>query len=115
MRNIWRAGSNRVRAYLVIIGAAMLGTSVPAAAEPRTHRVVLAKMKFGAFPQDARKGDTIIWVNQDMFRHTATARGAFDVDLPPGQVRKMRLTGAGDYQVICKYHPGMKSRLKVAK
>ena len=104
-----------MRACLVIIGAALLGTSVPAAAAPRTHKVVLAKMKFGAFPQDARKGDTIIWVNEDMFRHTATARGAFDVDIPPGQARKTRLTSTGDYQVICKYHPGMKSRLKVAK
>ena len=98
-----------------LLAAAALAIPAPALAAPRTHVVVVDKMKFGAVPRDARTGDIIVWDNRDIFRHSATAARAFDVDLPPGQRRKMRLTVTGDFRVLCKYHPGMKSRLKVAK
>ena len=32
------------------------------------------KMKFLSVPAKVRTGDVILWVNRDMFRHTATAR-----------------------------------------
>ena len=50
-----------------------------------------------------------------MFRHSATARGAFDIDLPAGKVVKVRMTKAGTFAFICKYHPGMKGVLKVSR
>ncbi len=84
-----------------------------AAAAPRTHVVTIDKMKFGALPADVKAGDTILWDNRDLFRHTATAKdGSFNVDLPAGAkgktvVRKVAFT--------CKYHPGMRGALKGAK
>ena len=58
-----------------LAGLAVLLLMSPAtAAAPRTHVVVIDKMKFGPVPASLRPGDTIIWVNKDMFRHTATAR-----------------------------------------
>lgn len=87
----------------------------PAATAPRTHSVVVDKMKFAAVPQNIRKGDIIIWDNRDMFRHSATTKGSFDVDLPAGEAVKMRVTAAGTFPFLCKYHPGMKAVLKVAK
>jgi plastocyanin len=93
----------------------MLSMPGSAAGAARTHTVVIEKMKFGPMPAHARQGDIIVWDNRDMFRHTATAKAAFDIDLPAGAARKMRLSRTGNFQVICKFHPGMKGVLKVAK
>ncbi len=85
-----------------------------AAAAPRTHVVVIDKMKFGPTPHDVKVGDTIVWDNRDMFRHTATgANGAFNVDLPAGAKGKTVMRRAGRILVTCKYHPGMRGTLEV--
>lgn len=95
--------------------ALLLWTPPPAAAAPRTHMIVMEKMKFGAVPS-VKAGDTILWVNKDMFRHTATAKnGAFNVDLAPGAKGKTVVRKAGSIAFTCKYHPGMRGMLKVAK
>ena len=102
------------REVLVAAAAAML---LPAAAvaEARIHTVVMAKMKFGPAPSGLKVGDTIEWVNEDIFRHTATdADGSFDVDLAAGAKGRSRLGKAGTIQVRCRFHPGMTMRLSVA-
>ena len=77
--------------------------------------VVIDAMKFGPMPAGVRAGDKIVWVNKDMFRHTATAKdGSFNVDLPPGAKGASIVKKAGAIQVICRYHPGMRALLKVA-
>lgn len=95
--------------------AVLLLSSPPAAAAPRTHVVVIDKMKFGPVPQNIRAGDRISWVNRDIFRHTATAKRGFDVDLPPGATKVTMVGRAGTFDVICRYHPGMRLTLKVSK
>jgi len=88
----------------------------PASAAPRTHSVVIDKMKFGPMPAGLHAGDRIIWVNKDMFRHTATAKdGSFDVDLQPGASGVSVVRKAGAISVVCRYHPGMRAMLKVSK
>ncbi|HEX2802630.1 MAG TPA: cupredoxin domain-containing protein [Sphingomicrobium sp.] len=94
---------------------ALLSVSAPAAAVPRTYTIVVDKMQFGDLPARVRKGDIIVWDNRDIFRHSVTAKGAFDVDLPAGKTVKMRVTRAGSFPFLCKYHPGMKGVLRVAK
>ena len=103
----------RLDAPLVALAVLLLSTP-PAAAAPRTHTVVIDAMKFGPVPADIRAGDRILWVNKDMFRHTATAKGGgFDVDLPPGARKVAVVAKAGAIIVICRYHPGMRTALKV--
>lgn len=94
---------------------ALLPISAPVAAAPRTHTVVIDKMKFGPIPQNVSTGDIIVWNNRDIFRHSATAKGRFDIDLPAGKPVRMRVTASGTFLFMCKYHPGMKGMLKVAK
>jgi plastocyanin len=94
---------------------ALLPMPAPAAAAPRSVTIVVDKMKFGAVPADIHKGDIVVWDNRDMFRHSATSKGAFDIDLPPGKAVKMRVTADGTFAFICKYHPGMKGVLKVVR
>ena len=65
-------------------------------------------------PLGLKVGDTILWENKDMFRHTATAKdGSFNVDLPPGATGKTIVRKAGMFAFICKYHPGMRGVLRV--
>ena len=101
---------------LIASTAASLLLSTPAAAAPQTHVIVMDKMKFGSVPATIRKGDTVLWINRDMFRHTATAANkSFDVDLPPKTQKRMTVRASGVIAFICKYHPGMRGVLKVAR
>ena len=100
---------------LIASTAASLLLSTPVAATPQTHVVVIDKMKFGAVPANIRLGDTILWVNRDIFRHSATAANkSFDVDLPPKTQKRMAIRASGAIAFICKYHPGMRGMLRVA-
>jgi plastocyanin len=100
-----------------LVALAVLGVgaaaAAPAAAAPHTYVVVIDKMKFGPIPAQLRKGDTIVWVNRDMFRHTATAANrSFDIDLQPSS-RGAVVLRSGAFVVTCRYHPGMRTVLKV--
>ena len=106
----------RVPVALAASIAASLTAAPPAAAAPQTHVVVMDKMKFGPPPAQVRRGDVILWVNRDMFRHTATAsNGSFNVDLPPGAKAKSIVRSQGIVHFVCKYHPGMRGVLRVAR
>ncbi len=93
---------------------ALLLTASPAVAASREHVVVIDKMKFGPVAANLRKGDAIVWVNRDIFRHTATAANrSFDVDLPPGAKVRIVLKSTGSIPFVCRYHPGMRGVLQV--
>jgi plastocyanin len=95
--------------------AFLLAAMAPATA-PKTHTIVIDKMKFGPIPARVRVGDTILWVNRDLFKHTATARdGSFNVDLVRGASGRTLVGKAGTFPFYCIYHPGMKGSLVVAK
>jgi plastocyanin len=88
----------------------------PAAAATTVHTIIIDKMKFGPAPAGLRSGDTIIWVNRDMFKHSATARDkSFNVDLPPKSSGKTVIRHAGTIAFYCIYHPGMAGSLSVAR
>jgi plastocyanin len=74
------------------------------------------KMKFGPVPSNLHVGDTIVWVNKDIFRHTATAaNGSFNVILDPNKTATTTLRKAGTIPFTCIYHPGMRGVLHVGK
>lgn len=104
-----------MREGLCWLGLLAMAAAVPAAAAgPRTHVVRIDKMKFGPMPQNVRAGDRILWVNQDMFRHTATSKQAgFDIDLAASAKALSHVRSAGTFRVTCRYHPGMVATLKV--
>jgi plastocyanin len=104
-----------MRAAFLLPLAALLAAT-PAVAAPRTHVVVIDKMKFGPVPPGIHAGDTILWINRDIFRHTATARnGSFSIDLAPRAQGRTVVAKAGSIAVYCKYHPGMTAVLGVAR
>lgn len=101
---------------LLAVGTGAATGAAPARHPGKTYTVVIADMKFGAAPVELRVGDTIRWVNRDIFRHSATAADrSFDVDLAAGKSGSTLLRHAGMISVSCKYHLGMKTRFTVAR
>lgn len=99
---------------LIAVAWTLLLVPDPAAAAPHTYTIVIDKMRFGPVPEQLHKGDTIVWDNRDMFQHSATDKGVFDLDIGVGKKAALRLTRAGTFPFVCKYHPGMKGVLRVA-
>jgi plastocyanin len=96
--------------------AALVAVPVPVAAAGKTFPVVLQQLAFGPTPARLKVGDVIEWVNNDIFVHSATARDkSFDVELKPKARVRMTLSKPGTFDFICRYHPGMKGRLVVAR
>ena len=105
-----------MRAIACALAIATVPLLVAAAPAPRVHSIVIDKMKFGPAPAELRAGDTILWVNKDLFRHTATARdGSFNVDLPAGKSGRTVLKRSGTIAFYCIYHPGMTGTLTVGR
>ncbi len=100
-------------AAVILMGAGPVGA---AARAPKIFTVVIDKMKFGPAPAAVRVGDTIRWVNKDIFKHSATARDrSFNIVLAPGQSGKTVIRRAGSIAFYCAFHPGMKGVLSVAR
>lgn len=92
--------------------AALLAPVVPAVAA--THTVVIDKMAFSPAVIVARVGDTVAWVNRDLFRHSVLSKkSGFDLDLPVKSSRRTTMTKVGSIDYICGYHPGMTGRIVV--
>jgi plastocyanin len=98
---------------LVVLALALGLLAVPAHAE--TIQIVIENLVFTPSEVSAKVGDTIEWVNKDVFAHTATARnGNFDVNQPPKKTVTSVLNKAGTVEFYCRFHPNMKGVLKIA-
>jgi plastocyanin len=97
----------------VVLALALTVFAVPAHAA--TIQIVMQDLVFAPAEVSAKVGDTIEWVNKDVFAHTATARnGDFDVSLPPKKTVTSVLNKAGTVEYYCRFHPNMKAVLKIA-
>jgi plastocyanin len=78
------------------------------------YQIAIAGMKFSAPPAELHVGDVIVWRNDDIFRHSATARDkSFDIDLPPKSEGRMTIGRAGAVDFYCRFHPAMTGKLDV--
>jgi plastocyanin len=103
----------RTGRYLAVVTALMLGAmAVPAHAA--TIQIVMENLVVSPAEASARVGDTVEWINKDVFAHTATARnGDFDVTIPPKKTVTSVLKKAGTIEYYCRFHPNMKAVLTV--
>ena len=85
---------------------------VPAQAE--TIQITIDKLVFSPAAVEAKVGDTIEWVNKDVFAHTATVKGGWEVMIPPKKSASLTLQTAGTVDYFCRFHPNMKGRLVVS-
>lgn len=93
--------------YAAAVGV-LLPITLPASAAAANHVVVIDQMKYASVPP-LKVGDTVTFVNKDIFRHTVTApNNSFNLDLVPGANGTLRVNSAGQAAFYCKYHPGMR-------
>jgi plastocyanin len=105
------------------LGAVAMGAAgVASAAE---HQVVIDGMAFHPQAVRVRPGDTITWLNKDLFVHNVTAAtangtahaspGARSGDLAPGKRWRYTVPAAGSFDYACTLHPVMTGHVEVAK
>ena len=99
--------------YLPIFIALLFGT-IAVRAQAATIQITMQDLVFAPADVSAKVGDTIEWINKDVFAHTATARnGDFDVTMPPKKAVTSVLKKPGTVEYYCRYHPNMKAALRI--
>ena len=98
---------------VAIVAALTLVMSV--SADAATVQVTMENLVISPAEASAKVGDTIEWINKDIFAHTSTARnGDWDVMMPPKKTVTSVLNKAGTVEYYCRFHPNMKATLVVA-
>ena len=79
-------------------------------------QVTMKDIKFNPGTVSIKKGQTVIWTNDDSVGHDVTADGFKSGDpggIEPGQTFQHKFPKAGTYQYVCSVHPGMEGTVKV--
>jgi plastocyanin len=98
---------------VAIVAALTLVMSV--SADAATVQITMENLVISPAEASAKVGDTIEWINKDIFAHTSTARnGDWDVMIPPKKTVTSVLNKAGTVEYYCRFHPNMKATLVVA-
>ncbi len=99
----------------IVAIVAALTLAMPVSADAATVQITMENLVISPAEASAKVGDTIEWINKDIFIHTATARnGDWDVTMPPKKTVTLVLKKAGLIDYYCRFHPNMKATLEVA-
>ena len=102
------------RWHLLIAALLALGV-MSVSAHAATIEISMENLVISPAETSAKVGDTIEWINKDIFVHTATARnGDWDVTMPAKKTITLVLKKAGSIDYYCRFHPNMKATLTVA-
>jgi plastocyanin len=91
------------------------GSAAEAAPQPVSHTVTMEGTAYDPVDLTVRPGDTVVWVNKDLFPHTATATsgtfssGSIDVNASWSFVAKDK----GVFAYSCTFHPLMRGTITV--
>lgn len=104
----------------ILTGALALAVAGALASQPRAggrqHQVSMQGMAFKPARVEAAVGDTVVWTNQDVVPHSATAPGpaAWDTGaLSQGRSAVYVPTHRGEFRYYCTLHPAMEGALIV--
>src|SRR5262245_38672372 len=101
------------RSLIVAVMAAVTGAA-GCASPPRSYTVTIDGLRYQPESLTLRVGDSVVWVNQDPFPHTATSAGSFDSHtIDVGKSWTFKTTTAGNLSYACTFHPTMKGTLVV--
>jgi plastocyanin len=100
-----------MRVLVCLMGALVLHVDAMAA----TYVVVIEQMRFNPAALTVARGDRVVWINKDLFPHTATADAkAFDShDIAPDASWSYVARNQGRYAYSCTLHPTMHAVLNV--
>ena len=114
--------ASRRLVIVAILGLAVAGPFPAIRAEaaeerpgPRRHTVTIDATSYSPKTLTVHVGDTIVWVNKDLFPHTVTAKtGRFDSgDIATGKSWTYTVKADGLFAYFCTYHPTMKGTLRI--
>ena len=72
--------------------------------------------RVGDTPSGVLVGDTIEWINKDIFDHTATSKlGGWDVIVLAGKRARVVIKSPGAFDYFCRYHPNMVGKIVAAR
>jgi plastocyanin len=105
--------------WAILAGAWVIGggAAITHATEAsKEYTVTIENMQFNPQNLNVRVGDHVVWVNKDLFPHTATADAkAFDSkSIAAGASSTLVVLHAGAYGYGCTFHPTMKALLTAA-
>jgi plastocyanin len=106
-----------ILAVAAVFGLLLCGSSpgAAAAAAPKTYTITIDATRFEPETLTVKPGDIVIWVNKDLFPHTATSKAApFDShEIKPGKSWKLTTAKTGTFDYLCLLHQTMKGTLRV--
>ena len=104
----------RTRMFLLVVpllGALSVLDSAPSG---KTHTVLIRGFQFVPERIEVEVGDTVMWKNQDIVPHTATAKKGFDSkQIDASGSWSYVVKQKGNYPYICTFHPTMEGQLLV--
>jgi plastocyanin len=109
----------RLRVLALLGGVVAAGSALFAATSrpaPARHVIEIRELKFVPSVLEVHRGDTIVWINRDIFPHTATAEQLEAWNLGPlqqGDSIKLVAREPGETPYFCELHPVMKGVLRV--
>jgi plastocyanin len=89
-------------------------TTMPEKRIPETHTIVISSMQFNPAELTLQKGDSVVFVNNDLVVHDITQepdKAWTSSNLSPGQSFRMAVRNSANY--YCSIHPTMKGKLLV--
>lgn len=101
-----------MRVAIGVLLALCLVTSA-SAGPGKTYTVTIENMQFNPQELTVHRGDRIVWVNKDLFPHTATAKAFNSGSIAANASWSYVAVKKGDYAYGCTFHPTMKARLTV--
>ena len=94
--------------------AAALLLCVACGSKRAEHVITMSGMTFSPASLTIQSGDVVIWRNDDLVAHTATAAGRFDSgSLAAGAEYRVTITRSGTVGYGCTLHPMMKGTIIV--
>lgn len=104
--------------WLLGITLTYVAASAAADAAPRTHTVLIENMRFSPAELTVRRGDRVVFQNNDLMPHTATSSdsesGKFDSGLvESGKSWTLHVNWTGQVPYRCTFHPTMTGIIRV--
>ena len=98
-----------------LLGLALWASAGCVSAKPTTHGVAIRGFRYLPDSLAVQVGDTVIWTNEDIVPHTATAKGKVldSRTLEPRQSWHFVAVQPGTYTYVCSFHPAMQGTLVV--
>jgi plastocyanin len=102
----------RSRFAAAVVMAALAGCG-GGAGKPRAHAVAIRGFQFAPAELTVAVGDTVVWTNEDLVPHTATASGAWDTgSIAARQTGRVVIATKGTHRYVCAFHPGMQAQVE---